>query len=106
METKVHCPKCGSDQITANQHGYSAGKAAAGAVLTGGVGLLAGMHGSKKIDITCLACGFKFKPGEGSQTATVNPNASSAPKPIDHTAGAILLIITVIIGSIILMIFL
>lgn len=65
MESKICCPKCGSDQITANQHGYSAGKAVAGAVLTGGIGLLAGMHGSKKVDITCLACGNKFKPGQG-----------------------------------------
>lgn len=59
----VKCPKCGSTQITAGKHGFSAGKAVGGALLTGGIGLLAGMHGSKKIEITCLNCGNKFKPG-------------------------------------------
>jgi len=67
MGLKIVCPKCGSDQITANKHGFSAGKAVAGAVLTGGIGLLAGMHGSKKVDITCLACGKTFHAGEGRQ---------------------------------------
>lgn len=61
---KVKCPKCGSDQIAADKHGFSAGKAIGGAVLTGGIGLLAGFHGSKKIDITCLNCGNKFRPGD------------------------------------------
>lgn len=62
---KVLCPKCGSDQFHSNQKGYSAGKALGGAALTGGVGLLAGFIGSKKVLITCLACGNKFKAGEG-----------------------------------------
>ena len=53
----VACPKCGSTQITAQKKGFSGGKAVAGAVLTGGVGLLAGLHGSSDIVITCLACG-------------------------------------------------
>ncbi len=65
MTSKVVCPKCSSDQLTANQKGYSAGKAVAGAVLTGGIGLIAGFHGSKDVIITCLACGNKFKAGEG-----------------------------------------
>ncbi|MDO9399473.1 MAG: hypothetical protein Q7T79_02205 [bacterium] len=80
MESKICCPKCGSDQITANQHGYSAGKAVAGAVLTGGIGLLAGMHGSKKVDITCLACGNKFKPGQGKIVNT-NPTNTTYIQP-------------------------
>jgi hypothetical protein len=84
MESKICCPKCGSDQITANQHGYSAGKAVAGAVLTGGIGLLAGMHGSKKVDITCLACGNKFKPGQGKivNTNPTNTTYIQSAKPV------------------------
>lgn len=66
--SELYCPKCGSDKLTANKHGFSAGKAIVGGVLTGGVGLLAGMHGSKKIDIICLSCGNKFKPGQGKTT--------------------------------------
>lgn len=65
MNQKVVCPKCGSEQLTANQKGYSAGKAVAGAVLTGGIGLIAGFHGSKDVIVTCLACGKQFKAGEG-----------------------------------------
>lgn len=65
MNNQIHCPKCGSTQITAEKKGFSGGKAAAGAVLTGGIGLLAGTIGSNDIIITCLACGNQFKPGEG-----------------------------------------
>ncbi len=63
---EVKCPKCSSTQLTANKKGYSAGKALAGVVLTGGIGLLGGFIGSKKITITCLSCGNKFKPSEGN----------------------------------------
>lgn len=65
MSGEIHCPKCGSTQLTTEQRGYSAGKAAAGVILTGGIGLLAGAIGNSKVVITCLACGKQFKPGEG-----------------------------------------
>ena len=61
---KVKCPKCGSDQITAGKKGFSAGQAVGGAILTGGIGLLAGAIGSNKTKITCLNCGHNFKPGD------------------------------------------
>ena len=64
---EIGCPKCSSTQITADKKGYSAGKAVTGAILTGGIGLLAGLHGSKKVIITCLACGHSFKAGEGKK---------------------------------------
>jgi hypothetical protein len=67
MSNEIHCPKCNSTQITANKKGFSGGKAVAGAVLLGGIGLLAGTAGSNKIIITCLKCGFQFKPGEKLQ---------------------------------------
>ncbi len=60
---EIHCPKCNSTQITANKKGFGVGKAVAGAVVTGGVGLLAGFIGSGDIEICCLNCGYKFKPG-------------------------------------------
>jgi ribosomal protein S27E len=63
----VSCPKCGSTQITAQKRGFSGGKAVAGAVLTGGVGLLAGLHGSSNIDITCLACGKQWNPKKSTE---------------------------------------
>lgn len=61
---EVCCPKCGSNQITANKKGFSGKKAVGGAILTGGIGILAGTIGSNKIVITCLNCGNQFKPGE------------------------------------------
>ena len=68
--TEIRCPKCGSNQLTANKKGFSGGKAVVGGILTGGVGLLAGTIGSNNVIITCLACGKAFKPGEG-KTVTV-----------------------------------
>lgn len=64
MEDEIKCPKCGSTQLSANKKGFGVEKAIAGAVLTGGVGLLAGTIGSSKVKITCLKCGHTFKPGE------------------------------------------
>jgi ribosomal protein S27E len=94
---KIKCPKCGSTQITAGKHGFSAGKAVGGALLTGGIGLLAGLHGSKKIEITCLNCGNKFKPGEKAKAPVVKTEAQKAGE--DKTAGGcvIFIIIAVII---------
>ncbi len=68
--TEIRCPKCGSNQLTANKKGFSGAKAVGGAILTGGIGLLAGTLGSNKVKITCLACGKEFKPGEG-RTVTI-----------------------------------
>lgn len=69
MSSEIHCPKCGSNQLTADKKGFSGKKAVAGAILTGGIGILAGTIGSNKIKITCLSCGLEFKPGEGIQTS-------------------------------------
>ena len=60
---ELKCPRCGSTQLTANKKGFSGKQAVGGAILTGGIGLLAGTIGSNKIKITCLACGHQFKPG-------------------------------------------
>lgn len=63
MDDKIKCPKCGSTQLTANKKGFSGTQAVGGAILTGGIGLLAGTIGSNKIKITCLVCGHQFRPG-------------------------------------------
>ena len=58
-----YCPKCKSTHLTADKKGFGVGKAAAGAVLAGPYGLLAGGLGSRKVTITCMNCGHQFKPG-------------------------------------------
>lgn len=64
QDEKLYCPHCGSSQLVANKKGFGLGKAVTGAVLTGGVGLLAGFIGSGNVKITCLKCGKTMKPGE------------------------------------------
>jgi hypothetical protein len=64
MENLVRCPKCKSTQITANKKGFSVGKAAAGVLLTGGVGVVAGAIGSNSVKVTCLSCGNSWSPSE------------------------------------------
>jgi len=62
--TEIKCPRCGSTQLTANKKGFGLGNAVVGGALVGGLGLLGGFFGSRKVKITCLACGKEFKPGE------------------------------------------
>lgn len=63
-EEYLCCPKCGSRELHAEHKGFSGGKALAGALITGGIGLLAGTIGSRDTLITCLKCGNMFKAGE------------------------------------------
>ncbi len=60
------CPKCGSTNIHADKKGFSVKKSLVGGFLFGKVGLLGGAVGSNKIRLTCLDCGYEFKPGEKS----------------------------------------
>jgi DNA-directed RNA polymerase subunit RPC12/RpoP len=68
---EIKCPKCGSTQLFAGKKGFSGKKAVAGAVITGGIGLLAGTIGSNKIKITCLNCGNVFQPGDSLKPTQV-----------------------------------
>lgn len=59
------CPYCHSKNIqfmNQDRKGFSVGKAAAGAILTGGIGTLAGFAGKKgKNNWYCNNCGRTFK---------------------------------------------
>ena len=65
MSSKVKCPKCKSVNIQVlgnDRKGFSIGKAVGGALLTGGVGLLAGFAGKKgKYEVFCGDCGHRFE---------------------------------------------
>lgn len=63
MSNEIVCPKCGSNQITAQNKGFGLGKAAVGGLMLGPVGLLGGLIGSKKVNVICLKCGHKWEPG-------------------------------------------
>ena len=63
---KLFCPQCGSTNVQPlGQHhkNFSVGKAVGGAVLTGGVGAVAGFLGknTKQTDFVCMDCGKQFK---------------------------------------------
>jgi len=59
----VRCPGCGSTDLTANRKGFGWGKSLVGGVLTGGVGLVAGFIGSRKVLVTCINCGKQWQAG-------------------------------------------
>lgn len=65
MAKKIKCPRCKSTQVGFmgnDRKAFSMGKAAAGAILTGGVGVLAGFAGKKgKNEFFCQACGHRWK---------------------------------------------
>ena len=61
FDAQAKCPKCGSTSLSGAKQGFGLSKAVAGAVLIGGVGLLAGGIGANKTVVTCLNCGYKFK---------------------------------------------
>jgi len=63
---RLVCPECGSvnvDILDNSRKGFSVKKAAAGGILTGGIGTLAGFVGgkNKKPTMRCKECGHVFK---------------------------------------------
>lgn len=87
QEEYLCCPKCGSRELHAEHKGFSGGKALAGALITGGIGLLAGTIGSRDTQITCLKCGKRFKAGEARvvrNPSSVSLSATQTALPTKH----------------------
>jgi len=63
--SKLKCPKCKSTSIQVlgnDRKAFSVGKALGGALLTGGIGTLAGFAGKKgKYEVFCTDCGHRWK---------------------------------------------
>jgi tellurium resistance protein TerD len=57
---RIACPKCASATVSIRTKGFSGGKAVAGLVLLGPVGLLGGLHGRRNIELLCATCGHKW----------------------------------------------
>ena len=58
------CPRCGSTSLSLNKKGFGGGKATAGMLTFGLGGAVAGTYGMNRMKITCLNCGYKYKPGK------------------------------------------
>ena len=58
------CPRCGSTSLSINKKGFGGGKATAGMLTFGLGGAVAGTYGMNGMKITCLNCGYKYKPGK------------------------------------------
>lgn len=60
-----NCPMCNSNtgwrMVDESKKGFSGGKAVAGAVLFGPVGLVGGAFGKKHRSYACAECGFKHE---------------------------------------------
>jgi len=76
--SEIKCPKCGSTNVHADKKGFSTGKAVVGTLVGNPVvGAIAGTLGSNKIIMTCLNCGYNFKPGEQLKTRPIEEKLSS-----------------------------
>ena len=60
ISSSTRCPRCASTNVTAQRKGFGLGKAVAGGVLLGPIGLLGGFVGSAGIRLTCLSCGHSW----------------------------------------------
>ena len=62
-----YCLKCHSTSLSANKKGFGFVKGVIGTTITGGmldVGVLAGGLGANNLKMTCMNCGYQFKPGK------------------------------------------
>ena len=63
-EGTPYCPKCKSTSLTTTNKKLSVGRAVVGGALLGGTGAVLGGLTSKKVELLCMNCGHKFKPGK------------------------------------------
>ncbi len=61
FDSMAKCPFCGSTSLSGNKKGFGIGKAVVGAWALGPIGLMAGNIGAKKVNVTCLNCGKRFR---------------------------------------------
>ena len=57
----AYCPRCFSTSVQPMKKGFGLGKAVAGGLLLGPVGLLAGGIGRNKVEMYCMKCKNKWR---------------------------------------------
>ncbi len=71
-DDELSCPKCGSRHVHAEKRGFSMKRGLAlGLTVAPGVGLVGEFIGASKIWLTCLKCGYRFRPGESRKSPEV-----------------------------------
>ena len=93
----ITCPKCGSTEITGGTKGFGAGKAAAGLVVAGPLGLAAGAIGKNKAMNSCMACGYQWSPAKVAKAAQAQAN-KEALGSTGEWASALALFVALMIG--------
>lgn len=83
----IRCPKCNGDNLSSNNRGYSVGKGLTGGLLLGPVGLLFGASGSWQPVLTCLSCGYSWKPEIRRIEETEDASESNKVKKYDFKDG-------------------
>ena len=63
-DDRVHCPVCGSTDISAVRRNYSPGCGCLGLLIFGWWGLLMGLLGAGKVDLVCHKCGAQWEAGK------------------------------------------
>jgi ribosomal protein S27E len=58
----ITCKMCGSTQIAAGNRGFGLANATLGTLLVGPVGALGGFLGSASVRVSCLNCGYSWRP--------------------------------------------
>lgn len=93
-ETQIRCPKCDSAQISAGKKGFGVGKAAAGVVLLGPLGLAGGMIGSGQVQLSCLNCGYQWEPAKidrpGEKYTNAEVGFATEDEKIQSAAGLVI----------------
>jgi len=65
MELNQHnlfCPICKSSALSASKQSFNNTNALLGNMAFGTRGIAYGLVGTDKVNITCLVCGYEFKP--------------------------------------------
>lgn len=64
-KTITDCPKCRAKYsmapVSERTGGFSGGKAVAGAIIAGPIGVAAGALGKKKVTYQCKKCGYQIE---------------------------------------------